>query len=173
MYRKFFKQSDPFYSIYGVGSYTLAEWKVVWPELGKTVQAAVCGPAQIAGRLKPVVPAHTIVLIACGGEREAHFICALLNSGPSQCAIRGYVALHPSPHVLEYIRIPGFKSGNDRHERLVTLSMECHEAVGSGESERRQKGEREIDQLAAEVWNISKEELAGIQRSLDLLGWNN
>jgi hypothetical protein len=52
-YRQYFSPSDPFYSIYNVGPYTMSEWKVMWPEVGHTVRAGVCGPAVIFQHVVP------------------------------------------------------------------------------------------------------------------------
>ncbi|MFH0883019.1 MAG: hypothetical protein V2A56_08535, partial [bacterium] len=29
-YKKYFRPTDPFYSVYNVGPYTMAPWKIVW-----------------------------------------------------------------------------------------------------------------------------------------------
>ena len=33
----------PFYSLFSVGDYTFASWKVVWPRISKSLVAAVVG----------------------------------------------------------------------------------------------------------------------------------
>ncbi len=46
-FKQYFRPTDPFYSIYNVGPYTMADWKVLWPEVGHTVRAGVCGLAEV------------------------------------------------------------------------------------------------------------------------------
>jgi hypothetical protein len=46
-YKQHFDPGDPFYSMCNVGPYTTAKWKVMWPEVGHTVRAGVCGPQKI------------------------------------------------------------------------------------------------------------------------------
>ncbi len=50
LYKQYFDSTDPFYSMYNIGPYTLSPWKVVWPEVGHTVRAGVCGPRQFEAK---------------------------------------------------------------------------------------------------------------------------
>ncbi len=164
-YKQYFKLTDPFYSIYNVGPYTLSEWKVLWPEVGHTVRAGVCGPAIVESE-KPSLPDHTIVAVACDSKQEAHFICALLNSAPAQLAIRGYIVLHPSPHILEHISISRYQPKNEAHRLLARLSEQCHAAVAKDDAAKVSALEAEIDELAASTWGITSSELRTIQAAL-------
>ena len=105
--RKYYPEGSSFYTMRNMAAYSLAPWKVLWPEVGHTVRAGVCGPMQV-GSKKPVLPDHTIVAVSCETKDEAHFICALLNSSAAQCAASRYIVLHPSPHIMEHIAIPAF-----------------------------------------------------------------
>lgn len=165
LYKLYFKPTDPFYSMYNVGGYTLAAWKVLWAEVGHTVRAGVCGTETIE-REKPALPDHTVVAVACYSKEEAHFVCALLNSSPSQLAIRSYIVLHPSPHVLEHIAIPQFVAANALHQKLAALSEACHAATANGDHAEVSRLEKEIDHNAAKLWKITKDELQIIQNAL-------
>ena len=165
LYKRYFKPTDPFYSMYNVGTYTLEEWKVMWPEVGHTVSASVCGPERIEAD-KPVLPDHTIIAIGCTDSEEAHFICALLNSSPVQLAVRGYISLHPSPHVLDYVAIPRFRRNKQEKRSLAQLSKQAHKASNTGNMKRLAIIEAEIDASAAALWGITYSELENIQRAL-------
>jgi hypothetical protein len=154
-------EKGAFYSMFAVGPYTVAPWKVMWPEVGETVRAGVSGPDP-ASPGKPALPDHTIVAVSCETREEAHFICALLNSAPAQAAITGYVVLHPSPHVLEHIRIPRFSRKNTTHVSLAALSEECHAATARGAADAVRALESEIDNAAARLWGITAQELAAL-----------
>lgn len=158
--------TDTFYSIYAVGSYTFAPYKVVWSEVGNDVEAAVVA-SHTTDHLgdKVVVPDHTVVTISLQDEKEAHYVCAMLNSSPSQFIVVGYVVLHPSPHILKNIKIPKYDSTNESHKELARLSKQCHEKVTAGISVSDL--ETLIDELAAELWGLSKEELKDIKDSLE------
>ena len=41
-FKKFFNSTAPFYSIYDVGPYTIAEWKVVWREQSSSFPSCLC-----------------------------------------------------------------------------------------------------------------------------------
>lgn len=166
-YKKYLEPvGEPFYSLYNVGPYTFAPYKVVWSEVGHDVQAAVVASHK-SDQLgeKIVVPDHTVVAISLNDEKEAFYVCAMLNSSPAQFVVVGYVVLHPSPHILRNIKIPKYNLEIDIHKELASLSKECHEKVAAGVSVTDL--EEQIDELAAELWGLSKEELKEIKTSLE------
>lgn len=165
-FRQYFDSTDPFYSIYNVGPYTVQPWKVMWPEVANEVRAGVCGPLT-DGTETPVIPDHTIIAVACESAAEAHFIAALLNSAPAQAAARGYIVLHPSPHILEHIAIPRFESGNSEHALLAALSEKCHQAVSKKEFQGLVEAiEAQVDEAAARLWSIKGPQLRALQELL-------
>jgi hypothetical protein len=163
-FRKYYKPSDPFYALYNVGPYTLAPWKVLWPEVANNVKASVCGPAD--GGV--AIPDHTLIAVPCTSGDEAHYLCALLNAAPGQLAASAYIVLHPSPHVLEHIAIPKFAPDNTLHARLAELSRLRHaaEADPAAPAEDKAALDQEIDRAARSLWNLSETELAAIQNAL-------
>jgi hypothetical protein len=165
LFKKYFRPTDPFYSMYNVAAHTLAPWKVLWPEVGHTVRAAVCGPGKVESE-KPALPDHTIVAVSCQSREEAHFVCALLNSAPAQMAASAYIVLHPSPHILENIAVPRYKPSDDTHGLLLELSQRCHTAVAEDHAEMIPGLEAQIDCVAAKLWGVSAGELKAIQESL-------
>ena len=164
-YRRYFKPSDPFYSMYGVGLYTMAEWKVIWPEVGHTVRASVSGPSTVE-KVKPSLPDHTIVAVSCGSEREAYFVAGMLNSSPAHVAAAAYIVLHPSPHIMQHLAVPQFKDTDSAHTRLAELSARCHTAAQREAEQELTELEAEIDQGAANIWGITDAELQAIQEAL-------
>jgi hypothetical protein len=172
--------SEPFYSILGVGAYTLAPYKVVWREVAHDLATSVVSTS-CSNKLgdKVVVPDHTIVYIPCRFLEEAHYLSALLNSSPAGLVIRGYVALHPSPHILQYIAVPRFDPSNPIHTRLAELSQQAHALAAAQTSEVSETSEvsrqlasveAQVDEAAAELWGITDRELEEIRRSLEELG---
>lgn len=153
-YKKFFRSGvDPFYSVYNVGPYTFAPHKVLWREVAQDLRAAVSSGEPI------LVPDHTLVSIATESEEEAHYVCAMLNSTPANYIVTNYVALHPAPHILKYIRIPRFKRSDANHKRLASLSRRCHEAVLAEKPDEVGKLERDVDRVVGLVWGLDGEEL--------------
>ena len=89
----------------------------------------------------------------------------MLNASPSQFIVMGYVVLHPSPHILKNIKIPKYNPTNETHKDLSRLSKQCHEKVAAGISVSDL--EEQIDQLAAELWGLTKDEMKEIKVSLE------
>jgi hypothetical protein len=164
-FRQFFNPDfDPFYSMYNVGPYTFAKYKVCWREVSNDIQAGVAEPPR--RREKVIVPDHTLIAVDCASHEEAHYVCALLNSSPANFIVRGYVALHPSPHIMNYIRIPKFDPKDKLHVRLAESSAACHAGAPSAGDSDLSALESANDNLAAQLWNLSPAELKDIQSSL-------
>ena len=70
----------PKYSIFGVGNYSFAPWKVAISGFYKNLTFKVIQPFE----KKPVVLDDTVYFIPCWNEAEAFFIAGLLNSTPAQ-----------------------------------------------------------------------------------------
>ncbi|MCR4398465.1 MAG: SAM-dependent DNA methyltransferase [Firmicutes bacterium] len=160
-------ETGPFYSMFDVGRYTFAEWKVVWPNIASSLEAAVVGKER--GRV--VIPQHIVTLVACETAEEANYVCALINSLPANGAAKSYSQeggkSFGDPHVLEHIRIPWYDEANLVHRRLAELSEQAHLAVRAGDKERLRAVEAEIDQQAAVLWDLSEAEMHEIRRSLE------
>ncbi|MGD9945914.1 MAG: hypothetical protein AB7L76_25665 [Burkholderiaceae bacterium] len=73
IYRK-----KPRFSVFGVGDYTFAPWKVAVSGFYKEVRFLKVGP--VDG--KPAVFDDTVYFLPCGSEQEADFILGLLRSEP-------------------------------------------------------------------------------------------
>jgi len=167
MKRYFDPAKDPFYSIYNVAPYTFAPYKVVWREVSEGINAAVVSTHQSSYlEDKVVVPDHTLILIPCESADEAHFVCATLNSAPSRLVVQAYVALHPSPHVLQHIAVPQFDAGNPIHTRLAALSQQAHQLAATGDEASLAEVEAQVDEAVAKLWGITDRELKEIRRSL-------
>jgi hypothetical protein len=169
-YRRYFKSSDPFYSVFNVGDYTFAPFKVVWPNIGSEITAAVVSEYQS----KLVIPQHIVTLVACEQQREAHYICSVLNTSAFNFAVQSYSQKggksFGTPQVLENVRVPQFDPTNTVHLRLADLSQQAHAATAAGDTARVQTIEAEIDRLAAQLWGLTDAELREIQESLAELG---
>ncbi|MBM3334963.1 SAM-dependent DNA methyltransferase, partial [Candidatus Sumerlaeota bacterium] len=161
-YRKYFKPTDPFYSMYDVGPYTLAPWKVVWPgEVAPRLEAAVLGPTK---EKQIVINDQTVYACAFQRRQEAHFMCALLNSVVVRLYYRAAAYKHTSMHFVKALALPNY-CGKPVHQRLAELSKRCHEVVLS-DTDALREAEAEIDELAARLWGISPAELRAIQAAL-------
>ncbi|MCG3149384.1 MAG: hypothetical protein PCFJNLEI_02845 [Verrucomicrobiae bacterium] len=77
------------FSVFGVGAYTFAPWKVAISGMYKTLKFRVLGSV----RGKPIVVDDTCYFIPCHTRQEAEFICGLLNSDLCQRFLRALVFL--------------------------------------------------------------------------------
>jgi hypothetical protein len=171
------RREKEFYGLMDIDDYTFEPWKVVWTRIG-SIQAAVVGSKDE----KIVIPQETITLVPCTSHEEAHYICAIVNSAVFQFAAESYSQKGGKSmgtmHLLDHIRIPCYDPNNAVHRRLAELSMQAHQLMGgapsqSGGLQVMQPGiaqleaiEAEIDQLAAQIWGLTEQELAAIRQSL-------
>ena len=149
-----------FYSMFGVGSYTFAPWKVIWKHTGVQDSMRACTISSEA------IPDQKVILVSSESEAAAHFFCACINSLPAFSVIKNYIGLDASPHVLDYVSIPTFRENNPIHRHLSELSRRCHQAAISGDEKIISNIEAEIDKTAAKLWGITVDELKAIQDAL-------
>jgi hypothetical protein len=151
--------------MFDVGEYTLAPYKVVWTRMAK-IEAAIAETSDD----KPIIPQETITLVECTIGEEAHYIASLVNSSVFQYAATSYSQAGGksmgSMHVLENIRVPKFNTKDKVHLELAGLSEEAHTATTLGEEDTVVLVEGSIDELAAQIWGLTAEELKEIQDSL-------
>lgn len=79
----------PRFSVFGIGDYTFAPWKVAISGLYKNCRFNVIGKHHG----KPIVLDDTCYFIPCASEAEACFVCDLLNSDVCQRFLRSQVFL--------------------------------------------------------------------------------
>jgi hypothetical protein len=157
------KKGAPFYTMFAVGTYTFAPWKVVWRgQVAPQLIAAVVSTLSS----KVIVPDQTAYFAPFDSAMAAHFFCALLNSSSVRFAYAAHGYKHVSMDFVRYIRIPRFDPNNPVHLRLAELSMQAHEAAKIGDEMRLREIEAEIDRWAAKLWNLTDDELRDIQQSL-------
>ncbi|WP_135830689.1 N-6 DNA methylase [Halorussus halobius] len=157
----------PFYSLFGLGEYTWADYKVVWCRLGfKPHFAVVSTVADPELGERPVVPGDHCMFVACEDEHEAHFLTALLNSAPYQTCLRdlaseGKASLSKS--VVSKLALPAYRGTPDQR-RLADLSMAAHDIVPEHvDVSKREYNRTTIDELAAvqaEIDDLVEELLA-------------
>ncbi|MCH7472034.1 N-6 DNA methylase [bacterium] len=162
-FKQYFKPTDPFYSMYNVGPYTMSKWKVVWREQTSFFQAATIGEE---GR-RTVCPDHKLMLVACSSKREACYLTGMLNSSPSILAVDSYVlSTSTSTHVLGSIAIRKFQAENEVHLEISRLARERATAPRDKDREAWEELEAQINTLAAKLWGINDAELKAIQDAL-------
>lgn len=155
-----------FYSMFGVGDYTTAPWKVVWrgqvaPELVAAVVSKEDG--------KPIVPDQTVYFASFSEPKPASYLCAILNSSPIRLLYSLYCYKHVSTRFVESFHIPPFEPKKKLHNELAELSQEAHKAVKRHGPNDLTHLEKELDSQSAKLWGLTNEELVEIQKNLEEL----
>ncbi len=168
-------ETGPFYSMFNVGDYTFAPWKVVWPWISRDIVASVIGETDG----KPIIPDNNVTFLAFPSDIEAFGVAAILNCSVFRFIVRAFYSGGGGgigrPAVLTRVRIEQFRESNLPYLQLAKLSRCAHELAPrayqgdeAAQAELRQV-EAEIDRLAAQLWDLSEEELREIQASLEEL----
>lgn len=143
-------RGGPFWSVMGVGDYTLARHKVVWKDIATDFAAAVVSPQD-----PPCLPVHTVMQVACESADEAHYLCGMLNSAAARAFVTAYVATHISTHTVQMIHVPLFQPKNRVHRAVAEASKAAHAAVAASE----EPDEDAVDRAAAKLWGLTGSEL--------------
>jgi hypothetical protein len=162
-------ETGPFYSLFNVGGYTFAPWKVVWRgEVAASLVAAVVSTSSN----KVVVPDQTAYMTAFNAQEDAHFLCGIMNSAPVRLVYAMQAYKHVSMSFVQNLNVPHFDPTNLIHCHLVALSQRAHELApaacggdATAQDELRQV-EAQVDVAAASLWDLNDDELAEIKRSL-------
>jgi hypothetical protein len=154
-------ENDPFYSIYNVGKYTFAPYKILWSQVADELNAVVVSSsfAPNAANEKVIVPDHSVCSISFHDSFEAHYVCACLNSVIARSIVKNYIAIHPSPNIMHYLPIARYNSKSKIERQLAELSEHCHLATVSGDTAKVKQAEKQIDALTAEMWGITPTQL--------------
>ena len=165
-FRRYFRDNDPYWSMFNVSWFTFAPWKVVWREQASAFTAAV---AELDGE-RPIIPDHKLMMVPAQSRTEAHYLCAVLNSAPFALAVASYaVQIQMDTHILDNVAAPLFSERNEVHQRLAELSQRAHGAVGSGDEAEARRVDEEVDLLVGRLWELSEDEMAEVRRSLEEL----
>jgi hypothetical protein len=183
---KLWGKGNPFYAVYDIGVYTFAPYKVVWKAIagaitGKAVSFACAVVEPINGR--PVIPEHSIMLVAVEALDEAYYIAGVLNSVIARSIIASYTyELRQETHIIDFIKIPKFDPNNDLHRRIAELSRRAHElarciyasskpsyCAGINAEDELRKVEDELDLAVARLYGISEGELKEFRRLMAIL----
>ncbi|MBU7017263.1 MAG: N-6 DNA methylase [Theionarchaea archaeon] len=169
-YIKFMKSRNvPFYTMYNVGIYTYAPYKVVWNRMGSSISACVISTVHdpYLGE-KIVLPENVLAFIPTETEDEAHYICSIMNSSITDMilrAIAGGTKSFGTPRIVrDTIKIPLYEKDNELHKTLSTLSRKAHTIAQKNIDTRDIEGE--IDRLVAVLYNLSEEELSIVKETL-------
>jgi len=150
------REQKAFYSMFGVGDYTLSKYKVVWKQMSNDIYATVISKIKTPIGYKNIIPLHTTALIATDNELEAHYLCAIINSKPVRDFIKSFSSAgrgFGTPSVMEHIGISKFDPQNPLHQKLSETSKNCHQFKSEGKEKEIEILEKENDELVKKLFN--------------------
>ncbi len=162
-------QRGPFYTMYAVGEYTYAPYKVVWNRMGSQITSCVISKVfdDFIGE-KIVLPENVLAFVPTDDEDEAHYICAIMNSSVTNMLLRSIAKGTKSfgtPKIVEdTIRIPLYDKNNELHKKLCNLSKKAHKI--SQKDKDTNEIEEEIDKTVAVLYGISEKDLHTVKETL-------
>lgn len=140
--------SVPEYVLYNIGEYTSAPYKVIWKALAsKGMEACVISKYQ--GKL--IIPDHNNIMVPFEDEREAHYLCSILNAKIVGRFIDSYISWFKSSHILENINIPRYNEKNKIHNALSDLSIQAHSYVSTNNKKKVSEIENQIENLVVKL----------------------
>lgn len=134
---KFFnRDTQPFYRLDNVGTYTYSPYKVLWKEQAGRMAAVVVSTyfesipdadRELFARDKPIVVDSKVLMLDVYDEMEAYFVCGIINSPSVIEVVDGYaVSTNRGVDVLKYIAIPKYDSENGLHINIADISRNIH-----------------------------------------------
>jgi len=189
---KLWGKNNPFYTVYDIGTYTFAPYKVVW----KNIAGAITGKAEfscaaITGEIddpylgkKIIIPNVKLMCVSVSTPEEAYYLAGVLNSSFVRSIVASYVIeTGISTHILDVIKIPEFNPSNHIQRRIAELSKKAHELAQCIYTKIKpnhcsqilnplyelEKVEREIDLAVAELFGLSEEDLNEFERLMAVL----
>lgn len=175
--QKLWGKDMPFYSLYDIGEYSFAPFKVAW----KYVAGKISGKGEFAVAVIPSsndailgegipIPNEKLMFIPIGTRQEADYVAAFLNSSIVRLIVASYtIETAISTHVLKHVRVPKYEPNNALHMRLANLSLQAHDICAKGETDRLEALEEEIDVIVAKMFGLKDAEVKAVRDSLDVL----
>ena len=145
---KFFNpETQPFYRLDNVGTYTYAPYKVLWKEQTGSMSAVVVGSyydsipdadTELFSRDKEIVVDSKVLMLDLYDENEAYFVCGIINAPEIIKVVDGYaISTNRGVDVLKYIAIPKFNPDEKTHMNIAMVSKQIHEEMRQGGNMRR------------------------------------
>ena len=152
-----------FYSMFGIGLYTLAPYKVVWKFMSNDIFATVISQHKTVFGFKIIIPIKTAAMFSVDNETEAHYLCAIINSKPVRDFVKSFSSAgrgFGTPSVMEHVGIPKLDPQNSLHQKLAEISKKCHEFKAEDKEGEIEKLEKENDVLVEKLFEIKEHHTA-------------
>ena len=120
-------KNAPYFSIYNVGAYSFAAYKVIWAEQSGSFCAAVAtnSAVPLVGS-RPFVPDHKIFFVEFAAATPAYFLCGLLNAPLIKEYVSSHVICIQVGDIFKHMTLPAYDSKSHEHASLAKLVKQAH-----------------------------------------------
>lgn len=149
--------TQPFYRLDNVGTYTYSPYKVLWKEQAGSMSAVVVGTYlesipdaddTLFSSDKPIVVDSKVLMLDVYDEDEAYFVCGIINAPEIIKVVDGYaISTNRGVDVLKYIAIPKYDCTNSCNKAISAKSKEIHMEMKSGNTLKVKSLESDLDEL--------------------------
>ena len=141
-------KGKPFYSMYNIGPYTFAPFRVAWKRTTKKFECVVLSTLDdevLGNRL--VLANGKVMIVAFDNEDEAHFLCGFLNAASSRERINSAITSEAHRTIIDVL--PNFrpKKNGGVWKDVVSLSKQCHQFAKEGSVEKLAKAEEKLERV--------------------------
>ena len=168
VFRKYYTREDkngrridigPYYSMMGIGEYTLLPHKVVWKGIGRAFTVAA-----IISSDRIIVTEHNVMTVSVSSAEEAYYLAGMLGSAVSQfIAANSTPSLSTTTKILHVLPIPRYDAGTTTHRQLAQECERAHQAAAAGRD--YSAAHQAIEPLAASVYGVPESGIADIRAS--------
>lgn len=139
----------PFFSIYNVGEYTFAHYKVIWAEMTGDFCAAVISDAAVPtiGN-RPYVADHKLYFADFKTPAPAYYLCGLLHSEIIKEMIEAHNVSTNMGDIFKHVSLPPYNATDANHAQLVKLVKAAHAQL---DDKARAKTVAQVRALAAKI----------------------
>jgi len=120
-------KNAPFFSVYNVGDYTFAPYKVIWAEMTGDFSAAVISTHMVpAFGKRAYVPDHKLYFADFAKPEPAYFLCGLLHAEIVKEMIEAHNVSTNMGDIFKHVSLPCFDADNADHIDLAKLVKQAH-----------------------------------------------
>lgn len=148
-------KGNPFYSMYNIGPYTFAPYKVVWKRTTKNFSAAVVNSMSLPGvGTRLLIPNGKVMMVPFEEEGPAQFLAAQINNSVARLRINDSITSEAHKGIINVVPLREFDASNDLHQAVATAAAQASIAAEDQAALDLPEVELEVDRLVAELWNI-------------------
>lgn len=160
---KFFNpETQPFYRLDNVGTYTYSPYKVLWKEQTGSMSAVVVGSylesipdadPELFTNDKPIVVDSKVLMLDVYDEYEAYYVCGIINAPCIIKVVDGYaISTNRGVDVLKYVAIPKYDANNAIHLDIALTSKKIHEAAKENNNVLIATLEKDLDDIVLSLF---------------------